>query len=249
MPYYEKIISSGPMREVEVYYSIRRRNLKCLTREKKRAQSSEKQKALNEIHAKKKCRRLICNNFTVGDWYLTFTFLENLTEEEAERILNNFLRRLDYWCGKNGTDSLKYIGCLEKGTKGKRWHAHMVIPYLPAEIIQQIWKKGKGTGSVKFEQLYSDGNYKKLAAYIRKDITGKKRLKQSRNLKQPEIEVKEAGVRDVARFLKGKPPVAPRGYRVLDEECELTVNDVTGTSYRMVYVKEGFLDGRFILRR
>lgn len=240
MPWYKKIIKSGPLHEEEIYKSIRRRNLKCLSREKNRAESSEKQKALNEIRAKRRCRRMICANFTIGDWYLTLTFLESLSEEEANRAMNNFLRRLNYWCKKNNRPELKYIGCLEKGKQGKRWHGHIIIPFIPAEEVQKIWSKGENTGRIRFESLYSDGNYKKLAAYIRKDVTGKKQLKQSRNLKKPQVEVKEAGPRDVARFLKGKPPVMPRGYRIVEEECERTVNDITGTSFHMTYVRDNF---------
>lgn len=44
MPYYKKIITSGSMVEVEVYKSIRRRNLKCIARghKKQKAQISRK---------------------------------------------------------------------------------------------------------------------------------------------------------------------------------------------------------------
>lgn len=237
MPYYKKIITSGSMVEVEVYKSIRRRNLKCIARGLKKAESTDKQKIRNTIQAQRNCQRLICNNFSAGDWYITLTLEQNQSEEDARKTMHNFLRRLAYFCRKAQLPELKYIGCLEKGKKGKRWHGHLVIPRLPVEIIQKIWKKGAGTGRIQFEQLYAAGNYKKLADYIRKDVTGKKRMKQSRNLIPPKVEVKEAGSRDIARFMKGKPPVAPRGYRIIEDECEMYVNDITGTSFRMVYVR------------
>lgn len=59
------------------------------------------------------------------------------------------------------------------------------------------WKNG-----INFTPLYKGGNYADLAKYIRKDVSGKKRLKTSRNLTKPEIKVTE-GKRENIESLNG----------------------------------------------
>lgn len=225
MFYYKRTVTSGRMIEVEIYKSIKKRNVKSVTRSVRQNVTPEKMKAYNDIQAKKKCRRLIAKNFIPGDSYLTLKFFENKTEDEANREVDNFLRRLRYYRRKHGMDELKFIGCIECGKQGKRWHGHFVVNKIALEVVSALWK----CGSIHIEPLYEDGGFKDLANYIRKDVTGKKRLKQSRNLEQPDENVREMKKKEIREIESGEVPAIPAGYYIAD--MDRTENDVTGTSF------------------
>ena len=241
MFYYKKTITSGRMIEVEIYRSIKKRDKKSVGRNFKQNVTPEKMKAANDIRAKKKCRRTIAANFIPGDCYLTFTFFEDLTEEEANRLIDNFLRRLRYYRRRHGMDELKFIGCIECGKRGKRWHGHFVVNKIALEVVTELWGKN---GRVYCEALYEDGGFKDLANYIRKDVTGKKRLKQSRNLKQPTEVVKEMKKKEVREIESGVVPEIPAGYYIAD--IEQSYNDVTGTSFVFTLLPVGFRTPRAV---
>lgn len=231
MPYYRKTIQSGNMIEVEYYYSPRTRNKPSFGRSVRQSLTPEKQKKANAIRAEKQTRRLIANNFTPGkDLYLTLNSRENMTEEEFERAVNNFIRRLKYYRKKHGMTPLKYIGAIECGKRGDRWHFHVVVNEIDFKILSQMWTVGR----VWAETLYADGGFKDLANYLRKDVTGKKRLKQSRNLLQPKERVTEIGKRKVREFEHGVAPTAPKGFYMT--EADFNYNDYTGTSALFVFL-------------
>lgn len=241
MFYYKRTITSGRMIEVEIYKSIKKRDRKSVGRSLKQNVTPEKMKAANDIRAKKKCRRLIAKNFIAGDCYLTFTFFEDLTEEEANRMIDNFLRRLRYYRRKHGMDELKFIGCIECGKRGNRWHGHFVVNKIALEVVTALWGKN---GRVFCEALYEDGGFKDLANYIRKDVTGKKRLKQSRNLLPPDEEVREMKKKEIREIEAGVVPVTPAGYYIAD--IEQNYNDFTGASFVFVMLPIGYRTPRAV---
>ena len=222
MYYYQRTIKSGDVIEIETYRSIRKRDKRGVGRSVRLSRTSEKQKAQNDLRAKKKCQRLILNNFVPGDMYLTLSSFSDMEEEEFRREVRNFLRRLSYYRSKHEMSELKYIGCVECGKKGKRWHGHIVINKISFEVVSAMWKCGR----IFSEALYSDGGFKDLASYIRKDVTGKKRLLQSRNLVPPEEKVVEIGKRTMRRYENGEVPRIPEGYYL--SSVERSVNDETG---------------------
>lgn len=241
MPYYKKIIKSGNMLEIEVYKSIRRRNLKNISRSAKQAETPEKKKEINKINACKNLQRLICNNFNVGDWFLALTFDADLTEQQANREYNNFIARLNYYYKKTHKENIKYVGVIEKGKQGHKWHGHIILPKLPSEDIIRIWKKGNYAGRILFEPLYADGNYKKLAEYIRKDCNGQKRIKHSRgNLVPPKITVREVSKKDLRKIHNGEIIDTPKNYTLNVDESQNKYNDLTGTSLYLVYTRFKF---------
>lgn len=240
MYWYKKVITSGRMIEVEYYKSIKKRDKKTVGRTLKQNVTPDKMKAANDIRAKKKCRRLIANNFIPGDCYLTFSFFENLNEEEANRLIDNFLRRLRYYRRRHGMTELKFIGCLECGKRGNRWHAHIVVNKIAFEVLTALWPYGR----LFCESLYEDGGFKDLANYIRKDVTGKKRLKQSRNLKQPDEQVRELKKKEIREIESGVIPSIPAGYYIAD--VDQNYNDITGTSFTFTMMPVGYRTPRAI---
>ena len=91
--------------------------------------TTEIQQRLNQRHTEGRLRRLLHTNFTPSDLFATLTFDDaNLpaSVEDAQRLLQNFLRRVKRRYGKLGIDP-KYIYVLEYGTKHNRLHIHLVI--------------------------------------------------------------------------------------------------------------------------
>ena len=233
MPYYRRTIKSGRMVEVEYYYSIKERNKPSFGRSVRQSLTPEKQKRANDIRAEKSTRRLIANNFTPGrDLYLTLRFYKDMTEEEADRYVNNFIRRLKYYCKKHGLPERKYVGALECGKLGKRWHLHLVLNEIDFKVLIKLW--GQGPARIYVEELYADGGFKDLAHYLRKDVTGKKRLKQSRNLIKPTERVTKIGKKKLREFECGVAPDAPKGFYMSD--FDFKYNDYTGTSAVFVFL-------------
>lgn len=231
MPHYRKTIKSGNLIEVEYYFSQRTRNKASLGRSCRQSLTPEKQKKANRIRAEKETRRLIANNFTPGkDMYLTITSREDMSESEFGKAINNFLRRLKYYRQKHNLSALRYIGAMESGKKGTRWHFHVVVNEIEFKILEKLWTKGR----IWAETLYMDGLFEDLAKYLRKDVTGKKRLKQSRNLIKPKERVTEIGKKKLREFECGVAPSAPEGFYMVD--AQYSFNDYTGTSAVFVFL-------------
>lgn len=222
---YKRTITSGEMVEIEYYKSVRKRNKHNVGRSANVNLTPEKQKVANEIRAIKNARRVIANNFIPGDMWLRFSFRDDMCEEEADRLVNNYLRRLKYYLQKYGLGELKYYGVLECGKRGKRWHFHTVMNKISFEVIEKLW----GYGWVVLKSLYSDGQFKDLAKYLRKDEVGKRKIKRSRNLIPPKEKVVELGKKKIREIESGVVPEIPEGYYL--SEAEHTYNDYTGTSF------------------
>ncbi len=232
MYYYQRVIKSGNMVEVEIYQSIRKRSQRSIRRGRNHSLTSEKQKKANDIRAEKKIRRLILNNFNVKeDLWLTLKFYEDMTEEEASRHLDNFLRRLKYYRAKQGMSELKYIGCIECGKSAKRWHIHIVVNQVDLFTVNRLWQ---GLGPVHAEVLYEHGHFEGLAYYIRKDTGGTKRIRRSRNLIEPKEKVTELPKKRLKDFLAGAVPEAPKGCYLY--QAEYTENEYTGTSAVYIFL-------------
>lgn len=225
MYYYKRTITSGDMVEIEVYKSVRKRNKKNVGRSVNVNLTPEKQKAANELRAIKSARRIIANNFIPGDMWLRYSFRDDMSEEEADKLVNNYLRRVKYYRQKHGLSELKFYGVLECGKRGKRWHFHVVMNKMSFEVIEKLW----GYGWVALKSLYSDGQYKDLAKYLRKDEVGKRKIKRSRNLEEPKEKVVELGKKKIKEIESGVVPEIPEGYYLA--EAEHTYNDLTGTSF------------------
>lgn len=161
-------------------------------RGKKWGTTPESQKALNNLNRVKKLTRLLNTNFTENDLVLTLTYDPSknpASEEEAEKNLRNFFRRLKRCRKKNGLSELKYVVATEKGSRKGRWHHHMIISggMLDSEI-QKVW----GNGYIRASPIHlNEQGLKGLAKYITKKIESEeieenqKAWHASRNLIQP----------------------------------------------------------------
>ena len=188
--YRERKHICGEYMEVEIFPVY----TKAKWRGKRKKPTSEIQQRLNQRHAEGKLRRLLHTNFTAKDLFVTLTFNDaNLpvSVEEAQRLLQNFLRRLKRKFAKLGTE-LKYVYILEKGQENGRLHVHMVVSGgMDEEELVALW----GMGEVRSDGLrFDEDGLAALARYFTKgdaENGGKpitwKRWVASRNLDKPEV--------------------------------------------------------------
>ena len=186
--YREKKYYCGEYLEVAIYpvYTHPKK------RGKRKNPTTEVQQHLNQRHAEGKLRRLLHTNFTPSDLFATLTFDEaNLPEsvEEAQRLLQNFLRRAKRRYEKMALE-LKYIYVLEYGQKHNRLHVHLVLSGGIARAdLEKLW----GLGLVSVDALrFERHGLATLARYLTKGGEGAdrptwKRWSGSRNLEQPTV--------------------------------------------------------------
>lgn len=177
--------------------------------------TTEIQKHLNRKHSEGKLRRLLHTNFNQSDLFVTLTFYDDTlpaTVEDAQRLLQNFLRRVKRVYGKMGLD-VKYIYVLEYGTKHNRLHIHLVMSGgISREALTKLW----GLGAVSSELLHfgKDG-LAALARYLTKgsvddDRLTWKRWSGSRNLEKSRVTEREGRLE---QFVDGYS-----GFLYLDKE-------------------------------
>ena len=184
--YREKKYYCGEYLEVAIYpvYAHPKK------RGKRKNPTTEVQQQLNQRHAEGKLRRLLHTNFTPLDLFVTLTFDDAYlpaSVEEAQRLLQNFLRRAKRRYEKMALE-LKYIYVLEYGQKHDRLHVHLVLSGgITRADLEKLWGLGDvSMGALRFER---DG-LASLARYLTKggenaDRPTWKRWSGSRNLEKP----------------------------------------------------------------
>lgn len=163
-------------------------------RGKRRKPTTQIQQRLNQRHTEAKLRRLLHTNFTASDLFVTLTFDDAhlpSSVEEAQKLLQNFLRRLKRRYAKLSAE-LKYVYILEKGEEHGRFHAHMVVSSgLGQEDLAILWTMGEVSAA---RLQFDENGLAALAKYFTKGDAkngGKpitwKRWSASRNLEKPEV--------------------------------------------------------------
>lgn len=218
------------------------------TRAKKKKATPEQIKRQNEYNRQKHVRRLIKANFGENDYWITLTYKKGhtLEWEQALKDRSKFLKALRAYYARQGY-SLKWIGRIERGTRGAVHH-HMILERIPGADVEiaKAWKKIKDAGHTSMKLLYEEGQYKELAAYITKpdelDKNGNLKVKSdfshSRgNLKVPEPEIH----RTTRKKILEEPKPTPGYYIDKDSVCQ-GINPVTGREYLHyieIRIKEG----------
>lgn len=116
--YREKRYYCGEYLDVFIYptYSQAR------SRGKRSKPTSKAQAKLNQRHREEKLVRLLHANFTPDDYEIHLTYqYQPESPEEAQRLLRNFIRRVQRARKKQGLPPLKYIAVTEKGSRKGRY--------------------------------------------------------------------------------------------------------------------------------
>lgn len=210
----EKKTSCGRYTEVDIIPRTEEAELATRGKRGKRTRvTPPKQTDLNDKNSKRYLVQLANGNFGKGDLHTTCTYNnEHLpgTIEEAEKTVNNYLRRIAYRRKKLGLEPLKYILVNEfqydkNGNEIIRIHHHIIMNGgMDRDEVEAMWTNKR----INWNKYYNDKDYmvdqigfvntdrlqpnekgvEALCKYITKNPQGKKRWSSSRNLNRPETE-------------------------------------------------------------
>lgn len=222
-----KVIGKN-MVEVTDYHTSRtyRRNGR---RVKKQQPTPEAVKKNNEKAAEARLRMLIDINFKSNDYYLTLTYKEQPTWEQAKKDMQNFIKKLQRAYRKQGKE-LKYIYVAEGKT---RIHFHMIINAdieMYAEDFGKLWKHGmhkmmlfNGQAEDACRLAHYFVKEKRAACYEEKQEVFHRRWSSSKNLEKPAVKTETLKTSEWRDYIQ-----APNGYYV---ETDSVVEGVSDEGY------------------
>lgn len=145
----QKIIHCGKgtrtrYREIDIYYykkTVRGRG-------SRRNKSRPEQERLNDKNARRYINQLVKANFFTDDYRIDLTYDEEhlpKNEEEANKLIHNFLKRIKRARKNLGLEPLKYIW-INEGFDGEgRPHHHLIINGgMDRDAVEGMWVKGRG---------------------------------------------------------------------------------------------------------
>ncbi len=239
--YRERRYYCGDYLEVDIFPVFRKQN----GRGKKAKPTSEAQARLNEHNAEQKLNRILNANFTWEDIEIHLTYRPDALPasiEEAERDVQNFIRRVKRRRKRLGLPELKYVCIPEGGYEGTRIHFHITMNGgLDRSLLEELW----GYGYANSRKLqFNENGVEGLARYVTKqyrahkgEVPFGKRWTASKNLIIPEPEDRDGRItqrkaRELATFeCESREPFERlwEGYRL--SECRPFYNDVNGGYY------------------
>ena len=151
--------------------------------------------AVNLRNAQKNLRRLMNANFGSGDILLTLTYKPHQqpgSEQDAQRDIRNYLRRLRTLRKRMGLCELKYIYITETthGAAGTRYHHHLIVNGgVSRDEIEKVWQKGIANSRAAQPDAFALSGW---AHYMSKQKATQEKAytrgyAHSKNLKQPRI--------------------------------------------------------------
>lgn len=256
--YHRTVVRAG--RTVEIIETFPTKYGDGFTRENaKQGNTSVQQAAYNEELAIRRLTRILNENFSPEDWFITLHYERQTrpdTLKAAKTQLTYFLRKLSRRY-KSVAAELKWVKSTAYGERGALHHHIVVTKGVPISTITALWKEHIGA-SIKarppeYRALYDTGEYSSLAAYIYGqaekskapdedflDTFGMKHWSCSRNCKIPQPEKPKV----IEEILWKEPPVAWAGYFIDTDSIRADVNPVTGRPYlfyRMVKLPPDFV--------
>lgn len=205
----EKIIRCGPYGrkapfiEIEIYPNTEANFI--TPRRKKIEVSAPKQKYFNDKKAIRYLFQLIKTNFTSRDLHLDLSYADKFkpkTQEEADKMIRNYMERINRSRKKAGMKKADYICITEYGKENGRIHHHMLISGgLSRDEMEKLWCDRKRKGQQEREALgyancdrlqFTKEGIEGLSIYITKDMRKKQTTEGQLTLE------------DIEEFTKGK---------------------------------------------
>ena len=159
--------------------------------------NTKAQKNLNDKNARKYVERLINENFTDRDIWITLTYDDEHLPPDGDidaaiKNMQNYIRRINYQRKKQGFGNCKYIYVTEYNPDEEiRWHHHLVMDGdLDMDAVEKAWKCGSRNEVRRLEK--DKFGLSGMANYIVKEkerVKSEKRWNSSQNLTQPRIRV------------------------------------------------------------
>lgn len=145
----------------------------------KRKKSTPVQARLNDTNSRRYFNQVVKANFTDADYRVDLTYgIMPESEEEADKMVSNFLKRVKRLRKKLQLAPLKYIRVDEHGESGRIHHHLLINGGLSREAVEELWsyRKRKGEdapqpiGYVNCEPLrFSAAGIDGLVKYITKE--------------------------------------------------------------------------------
>ena len=247
-----KTIKAGDQLEVQLYEVW---DTKSQNKGKAEKPSRQRQEKLNHRYSQLRCVRLINENFTEKDSWITLTYTARnrpASMEEAEKNIKNYIARV-----KRAFPDvvLKYVYTIEYGDS---WaHHHVVCNIRDRDRLEDLWASAselarKRKNPAYYVKKYGRTNARRLqpddfamtgmGKYISKESTGKNKKKFvcSKNLKKPEEKVTKTlkGRKLTRAFIKKlaeDKAVAKLELLKLFPQCQFNDLDVRQTPYTKGY--------------
>lgn len=216
--YATKEIRSGEQLEIEIYPEFTRRDAAqipagCrLKKDNRKAMNN-----LNDKNSRKACERIINTNFGTHDIWMTLTYRDSdLPQdfEHAQRNIQNYMRKVNYWRKKEGLPNAKYVYITEwleaeedggtdteetgnprrrkysrkkKASNEIRCHHHVIIDgAMSMDRLEELWKHGSRNETRRLSK--DEYGLSGMANYITKQPRRKhiKKWCASKGLEQPQ---------------------------------------------------------------
>lgn len=216
--------------EREQYYTARY-GAPGQKRQKKQKPTPEQMEKINQYIRERTARRKLREHFRENDYFADLTYRKDkrpLDMGVAKSHFKAFIRKLRKEYRKRGHE-LKWIRNIEVGTRGA-WHIHLVVNRIPDTdvLLAGLWEYG----GVHCQLLYTQGEFRKLAAYITKTPKTDSRLKESSYSTSKNLPLKDPEVRTATKRKTWGKIRVPAGWYLDPDSVREGINPVTGYPYR-----------------
>lgn len=205
-----KEITAGDQFEIEIYPQFRKMEDVPKEGQRIKRDNSKAQKNLNDKNARKYVERLINENFTDRDIWLTLTYDDEHLPPDGDidaaiKNVQKYIRRVNYQRKKRELPNAKYVYVTAYNPDEEiRWHHHIVMDgALDMETVEACWKQASRN---EVRRLQTDENgLSGMANYIVEEknrIKSEKRWNSSQGLRDPDV-----------RIVHSKRPAAGGSYK------------------------------------
>lgn len=192
-----KEIRAGEQLEVEIYPQFKSMDEVPPEGRWVKKDNSKAQRNLNDKNARKYVERLINENFTDSDLWITLTYDDEHLPPDGDvdaaiKNVQRYIRRVNYQRKKRGLENAKYVIVNAYNPDEEiRWHHHIVMDgAMDMDTVEACWKQSSRN---EVRRLQTDENgLSGMANYIVEEknrIKSEKRWMSSQGLKNPDIRV------------------------------------------------------------
>ena len=192
-----KEITAGDQFEIEIYPQFRSMDEVPPEGRTIKKDNNKAQKNLNDKNARKYVERLINENFSDRDIWMTLTYDDAHLPPDGDvdaaiKNVQKYIRRINYQRKKRGLPNAKYVYVTAYNPDAEiRWHHHIVMDgALDMETVESCWKQSSRN---EVRRLQTDENgLSGMANYIVEEknrVPSEKRWNSSQGLRDPRIKV------------------------------------------------------------
>lgn len=186
---------------------------------------------VNAINQERNLTMELNHNFRPGDLWLTLSYPEMVSLEEAMKRIERFKRNLRNLCKRKGI-LYKLIESTGIGEQSGKPHHHIVInKEITRDMIIKYWDEPQ----VHQEILWSSGNYRRVANYMLKNALStkdrrgnhKKAWRSSRTVTRPETKKEELKRRPFSRTPDPEDLTPRKGYAIDRDSIRIYPHAIT----------------------